>query len=132
MTPLSRRGMLAGAAALAGTGAALSSGTTAAAADADAREAGDRGHGKAVVFRDVRPLGARKAVDLTVVDGRISDRPAPKGAKVVEGGGRVALPSLVDAHIHPDKTTWGGSWVTRKPASGIADYVAQDVELFKS
>ncbi|WP_055565290.1 amidohydrolase [Streptomyces atriruber] len=132
MTPLSRRGMLAGAAALAGTGAALSAGTTAAAADADAREAGDRGRGKAVVFRDVRPLGARKAVDLTVVDGRISDRPAPKGAEVVEGGGRVALPSLVDAHIHPDKTTWGGSWVTRKPASGIADYVAQDVELFKS
>ena len=56
----------------------------------------------------------------------------PRGAKVVDGGGRIALPSLVDAHIHPDKTTWGGPWVSRQPASGIADYVAQDVELFHS
>ncbi|MEU5897533.1 amidohydrolase [Streptomyces venezuelae] len=125
MTPLSRRGVIAGAAALAGTAAALSSGPATAAER-------HHGRGRAVVFRDVRPLGARTPVDLTVVDGRISDRPAPKGAEVVEGGGRLALPGLVDAHIHPDKTTWGGSWVTRKPASGIADYCAQDVELFKS
>ncbi|NEB77796.1 amidohydrolase family protein, partial [Streptomyces sp. SID14478] len=87
---------------------------------------------KAVVFRDVRPFGARDAVDLTVVDGLISDGPAPRGAEVVEGGGRLALPALVDAHIHPDKTSWGGAWVSRKPASGIADYCAQDVELFRS
>jgi cytosine/adenosine deaminase-related metal-dependent hydrolase len=85
-----------------------------------------------VVFRDVRPFGVRTPVDLTVVDGRISDRPAPPGAEVVDGDGRIALPSLVDAHIHPDKTTWGGSWVSRKPANGLADYVAQDVELFRS
>ncbi|MEV5981182.1 amidohydrolase [Streptomyces sp. NPDC052114] len=136
MTPLSRRGVLAGAAALAGTGATLPSGATA--AYADTRDRDDRGgHGaghrpRAVVFRDVRPLGAQRPVDLTVVDGRISDKPAPKGAEVVEGGGRIALPSLVDAHIHPDKTTWGGDWISRRPANGIADYVAQDVELFKS
>lgn len=127
MTPLSRRGILAGAAALAGTGAALSAATPAAAAP---HGAGHRP--KAVVFRNVRPFGAKTPVDLTVVDGRITEGRAPKGAKVIDGGGRVALPSLVDAHIHPDKTTWGGDWVTRKPASGIADYCAQDVELFKS
>ncbi|QEU90580.1 amidohydrolase family protein [Streptomyces kanamyceticus] len=128
MTPLSRRGMLAGAAALAGTGAAASSASPAAAASG----ARDDRRRKAVVFRDVRPLGARKAVDLTVVDGRITGGRAPHGAEVVDCDGRIALPSLVDAHIHPDKTTWGGDWVTRKPASGIADYCAQDVELFKS
>ncbi|MFJ2768794.1 amidohydrolase family protein [Streptomyces sp. NPDC087300] len=128
MTPLSRRGMLAGAAALAGTGAALSSAPPAAAASG----ARDGRHRKAVVFRDVRPFGAREAVDLTVVDGRIAEGRAPHGAEVIDCDGRVALPSLVDAHIHPDKTSWGGSWVTRKPASGIADYCAQDVELFKS
>ncbi|MGW6059738.1 amidohydrolase family protein [Streptomyces sp. NPDC055189] len=128
MTPLSRRGILAGAAAIAGTGAALSAATPAAAAS----RGGDGKHPKAVVFRNVRPFGAKTPVDLTVVDGRITDGPAPKGAKVIDGGGRVALPSLVDAHIHPDKTTWGSSWVTRKPASGIADYCEQDVEIFKS
>lgn len=87
---------------------------------------------KAVVFRNVRPFGAAKPTDLVVVDGLVADGPAPRGAEVVDGGGRIALPSLVDAHIHPDKTTWGGAWVSRRPASGLADYVAQDVELFRS
>ncbi|MBT2445466.1 amidohydrolase family protein, partial [Streptomyces sp. ISL-36] len=94
--------------------------------------AAERRENRAVVFRDVRPFGAAKATDLVVVNGRVADGPAPRGAKVVDAGGRIALPSLVDAHIHPDKTTWGGSWVSRRPASGIADYVAQDVELFRS
>lgn len=127
MTPApsspSRRTVLATAAA---AGTLLSAGTSPAAADAHKRPR------KAVVFRNVRPFGARRPVDLTVVDGRISDRPAPRGAEVIDGGGRIALPSLVDAHIHPDKTSWGGSWVSRKPAESIADYVAQDVELFNS
>ncbi|MFG2924803.1 amidohydrolase [Streptomyces sp. NPDC048305] len=131
----SRRRMLAGAAALAGTTATASAaaGTPAAAtpAAAAAPGAGRPGNGTAV-FRNVVLPGASGPTDLVVVDGRVSHRPAPRGAQVVDGGGRLALPSLVDAHIHPDKTTWGGSWVSRKPASGIADYVAQDVELFKS
>ncbi|MFD3660024.1 amidohydrolase family protein [Streptomyces sp. NPDC058659] len=134
---LSRRTMLAGAAALAGTTAAMATTTTSAHAAApshsEAAVSGAAGRrAKAVVFRDVRPFGAAKATDLVVVDGRVTNGPAPRGAKVVEGGGRIALPSLVDAHIHPDKTTWGGSWVSRRPASGIADYVAQDVELFRA
>ncbi|MEU4080623.1 cytosine deaminase [Streptomyces venezuelae] len=138
---LSRRTMLAGAAALAGASAAAAAtaapaqAATAPAAASVSAEAAHGGSGRrhrAVVFRDVRVLGAAKATDLVVVDGRVSDGPAPRGAKVVDGGGRIALPSLVDAHIHPDKTTWEGSWVSRRPASGIADYVAQDVELFRS
>ncbi|MEU0136276.1 amidohydrolase [Streptomyces sp. NPDC006296] len=139
----SRRTVLAGAAALAGTTATATAAvaapaprteavpTAAPASAADASGSG-RPHAGAVVFRDVRLLGAEEATDLVVVDGRVVHGPAPRGAKVVEGGGRIALPSLVDAHIHPDKTTWGGSWVSRRPASGIADYVAQDVDLFHS
>ncbi|GAA3507352.1 amidohydrolase family protein [Streptomyces showdoensis] len=137
---LSRRTMLAGAAALAGTTATVAAtappatavpGASAPASTAPAPGA-SRHRDKTVVFRNVRPFGAAKPTDLVVVDGRVSAGPAPRGAKVVDGGGRIALPSLVDAHIHPDKTTWGGSWVSRRPASGIADYVAQDVELFRS
>ncbi|MFI1655817.1 amidohydrolase family protein [Streptomyces sp. NPDC020472] len=135
---LSRRTVLAGAAALAGatataaatTGTAQAAAAPAATGAATSPRAGRRD--RTVVFRDVRPFGAAKPTDLVVVDGRISDGPAPHGAKVVDGGGRIALPSLVDAHIHPDKTTWGGSWVSRRPASAIADYVAQDVELFRA
>ncbi|MCX5394820.1 amidohydrolase family protein [Streptomyces sp. NBC_00094] len=149
---LSRRTMLAGAAALAGTTAAIATPaqaqaltpaaqaaahtqatahTQAAVSAPGASAAGGR-RDRAVVFRNVRPFGAARPTDLVVVDGRVADGPAPRGAKVVEGGGRIALPSLVDAHIHPDKTTWGGPWVSRRPANGIADYVAQDVELFRA
>ncbi|MER5501515.1 MULTISPECIES: amidohydrolase family protein [unclassified Streptomyces] len=125
-SPMSRRGVLAGAASLAGAGVAMSAGVSPAAADS-------RGaHRDAVVFRDVRPLGAAKPVDLTVVDGRITSDRAPRGAKVIDGGGRIALPSLVDAHIHPDKTTWGGAWVSRKPADTIEELAQQDAELFRS
>ncbi|MER5309367.1 amidohydrolase family protein [Streptomyces sp. NPDC002773] len=145
---VSRRSMLAGAAALAGATAtaaasavpaqavaasAATSASASATASAGVAASADSGRrARAVVFRDVRLFGAARATDLVVVDGRVSDGPAPRGAKVVDGGGRIALPSLVDAHIHPDKTTWDGSWVSRRPASGIADYVAQDVELFRS
>ncbi|MEU6019205.1 amidohydrolase [Streptomyces sp. NPDC047515] len=123
---MTRRGVLAGAASLADTGVALSATTPSAQADPRSRP------GNAVIFRDVRPMGAAKPVDLTVVDGRITGERAPRGARVIEGGGRIALPSLVDAHIHPDKTTWGGSWVSREPANSIADFAAQDVALFRS
>ncbi|MFF2731009.1 amidohydrolase [Streptomyces sp. NPDC058008] len=134
----SRRTVLAGAAALAGTTSTTASAVAApvplaeAVPAAAAAPAAARSDGRTVVFRDVRLLGAPEATDLVVVDGLVSHGPAPHGAKTVDGGGRIALPSLVDAHIHPDKTTWGGSWVSRRPASGIADYVAQDVDLFHS
>ncbi|MFI6938031.1 amidohydrolase [Streptomyces sp. NPDC050418] len=130
---VSRRNVLAGAAALAGAATVAGGALPAQAAERSGKGDGHGSHdGKAVVFRNVRPFGTGKSVDLVVVDGKISAGPAPRGAKVVEGRGRAVLPSLVDAHIHPDKTTWGGKWVTRKPAGGIADYVAQDVELFKA
>lgn len=86
----------------------------------------------ATVFRNVRPYGAEKPEDLTVVDGVFTDSPAPSGARVVDGEGRIALPTLVDAHIHPDKTAWGEPWVTRNPASSIAGYTAEDVKLHHS
>ncbi|MFJ5036404.1 amidohydrolase family protein [Streptomyces parvulus] len=123
--PLSRRNVLAGAASLGG--AAAFAATTAHASSGPA----SRGRG-AAVFRDVRVPGRSGTVDLTVRDGRVSDGPAPRGAEVVDGGGRLVLPALVDAHIHPDKTSWGGAWVSREPASGIAEYCEQDVELYHS
>ncbi|MFE7357051.1 amidohydrolase family protein [Streptomyces sp. NPDC057543] len=125
-SPLSRRSVLAGAASLAGTGVAVSAGAQSARADSRSLPR------DAVVFRDVRPLGATNPVDLTVVDGRITRDRAPRGAKVIDGGGRIALPALVDAHVHPDKTTWGGSWVSRRPADTIAEFAARDAELFRS
>ncbi|MFD0369585.1 amidohydrolase [Streptomyces sp. NPDC127114] len=86
----------------------------------------------ATVFRNVRPFGGA-AVDLVSVDGVLADA-VPEGAVVetVDGAGLMALPTLVDAHIHPDKTAWGESWHSRRAARGIAEYVAGDVELARA
>ncbi|NYJ07020.1 amidohydrolase [Petropleomorpha daqingensis] len=81
------------------------------------------------VFRDLRPMGG-PAVDLVVRDGVVAAGPAADGADVVDCRGLLALPSLVDAHIHPDKTSWGERWFSRRPVTtGIAGYAEQDVEL---
>ncbi|MFE6856560.1 cytosine deaminase, partial [Streptomyces sp. NPDC057674] len=86
----------------------------------------------ATLFHDVRPFGG-PAGDLIAVDGVLVPE-VPAGAVVerVDGGGRLALPTLVDAHIHPDKTSWGEPWRSRRPADGIAAYVAGDVELARA
>ncbi|WP_372498607.1 amidohydrolase [Yinghuangia soli] len=89
----------------------------------------------ATVYRDVRPMGA-EATDLLVVDGVFTDR-VPRSAaaevlQVVDGGGRIALPTLVDAHIHADKTAFGEPWYSRHPAAGLAEFVQGDVELYQA
>lgn len=85
----------------------------------------------ATVFHHVRP-DAGRTTDLVAVDGVLVDR-VPPGAAVhhVNGDGRLALPTLVDTHVHPDKTAWGEPWQSRTPASGIEEYCRADVELYK-
>lgn len=78
-SPPSRRGVLAGAASLAGAGVAMSAGVSSAVAES--RGESRREPRDAVVFRDVRPMGAAKPVDLTVVDGRITRDRAPRGPR---------------------------------------------------
>ena len=85
---------------------------------------------RTTIFRNVRPMGGDHA-DLVVVDGRVAAEPAGS-AEVVDCGGRIALPTLVDAHIHPDKTTWGEPWYSRRAARGIADLGEQDAEVFRN
>lgn len=86
----------------------------------------------ATVFRDIRPFGSATPAELIAVDGVVVAQ-VPEGARVevVEGRGRIALPTLVDAHIHPDKTAWGEPWYSRRPAGGLPEYVRGDVELYE-
>ncbi|MCV3239937.1 amidohydrolase family protein [Mesorhizobium sp. ZC-5] len=65
-----------------------------------------------LLLRDVRPYGGA-ASDLLIRDGRIAgighfDPDA--GMPVENGGGAIAIPGLIDAHTHLDKTTWGMPW----------------------
>ncbi|RWZ77536.1 cytosine deaminase [Streptomyces albidoflavus] len=120
-TGLTRRGVLVGTAAFAGAAATATASTAEAAPGRPAR---------ATVFQNVRPYGAKRPADLVAVDGLLTSGPAPHGAEVVDCGGRIALPTLVDAHIHPDKTAWGEPWVSRNPAGSIAEYTEEDVKLY--
>ncbi|MER5323206.1 amidohydrolase family protein [Streptosporangium roseum] len=75
-----------------------------------------------ILFTDVRPH------DVLIEDGRIVplERRA-EGCEVVEAGGLLALPAPVDAHVHPDKTTWGQPWLSRTPAQTLRDLIEGDV-----
>lgn len=72
-----------------------------------------------VLYTNLRPH------DLLVEDGRIVQGGAPD--EVVDCGGLLALPAPVDAHIHPDKTTWGQSWLSRPPAASLRELIDGDV-----
>ena len=75
-----------------------------------------------LLLTGVRPLGG-PARDLLVADGkitRVGERlEAPEGATVVDGRGQLAVPGLVDAHAHLDKTLWGLPWRPHSAGDGL-------------
>ena len=65
-----------------------------------------------LLIRNIRPMGGA-AADLLIRDGRIAAIGAglsATGVAVEDGQGAIAIPTLVDAHTHLDKTTWGMGW----------------------
>jgi imidazolonepropionase-like amidohydrolase len=70
-------------------------------------------------------IGGGEAVDLLVRGGVIDaigeTLVAPPNATVIDLGGRLVLPGLVDAHCHLDKTLYGGPWVPQVVAGRLAD-----------
>lgn len=65
-----------------------------------------------LLIRNIRPMGGAPA-DLLVRGGLIAEI-APSieapGVPVEDGAGHLAVPGLIDAHTHLDKTTWGMDW----------------------
>jgi cytosine/creatinine deaminase len=65
-----------------------------------------------LLLRNVRPHGGTNC-DLLIRDGRIAGigrYEAEPGMAVEDGNGAIAVPGLIDAHTHLDKTTWGMPW----------------------
>ncbi|MEV0890011.1 amidohydrolase family protein [Promicromonospora sp. NPDC050262] len=106
------------------------------------------------VLRDVRPWGGERS-DLHIADGVITavlpHDPAAGGAArdtgggapggtvegapggtvegapgVVDGGGLLALPGLVNAHAHVDKSWWGKPWVSYGGEPGTQGRIAHE------
>src|SRR3989440_11087783 len=51
---------------------------------------------------------------------------APAGAEVIDLGGRLVLPGLVEAHCHLDKTLFGGPWRPHSAGPALADRIADE------
>jgi cytosine/adenosine deaminase-related metal-dependent hydrolase len=87
------------------------------------------------LVRDVRPLG-QDAVDIVIRDGLIAAigpgaaSTVPAGeAEVIEGGGRLLLPGLVDAHTHMDKTLMGVGWHRHETGPTLRDLIDNERRL---
>ncbi|MBL4916969.1 amidohydrolase family protein [Szabonella alba] len=78
-----------------------------------------------LLLRDVRPMGAAPA-DILIRGGRIAEigpgLDAP-GVTVEEGAGAIAVPGLVEAHTHLDKTVMGMGWYENAVGTALRDMI---------
>ncbi len=73
---------------------------------------------------DVRPMGG-PATSILIQGGRIAafGAPVPDGMTTLDGGGRLAIPGLVEAHTHLDKTLWGMDWYVNDVGPRLIDKI---------
>jgi cytosine/adenosine deaminase-related metal-dependent hydrolase len=80
----------------------------------------------ATILRDIR-LADGTAAAIVIVGGRIAAiGPAPDAAPgdaVIDGGGALALPGLVEAHAHLDKTLLGMGWYRNEVGPRLIDKI---------
>lgn len=78
-----------------------------------------------LLIRNLRPMGG-ETTDLRIRGGRIAAFGAglpADGAPVEDGRGAIAIPALVDAHTHLDKTTWGMPWYRGRKGGTLQDLI---------
>lgn len=85
------------------------------------------------VIRNVRPLGG-EAVDLLICDGFINALlpVGTAGAQVpclLEGGGQILLPALVESHVHLDKSLWALPWRPNSAGPTRNDRIRNEQQL---
>jgi cytosine/adenosine deaminase-related metal-dependent hydrolase len=84
-----------------------------------------------LLIRDVRPMGGA-ATDLLILDGKIAEGPVPPGVTVLQGEGRIALPGLVEAHTHLDKTLLGHPWYRNEVGPRLIDKIDNERDVRKA
>ena len=78
-----------------------------------------------LLLRNVRPM-AGEACDILIRNGKISGFgtfDAEPGMPVEDGKGAIAVPGLIDAHTHLDKTTWGMPWHVNNRAAILRERI---------
>jgi cytosine deaminase len=74
--------------------------------------------------------------DISLAGGRIAailaaGSPAPAGARIIAGAGRLAVPALVEAHAHFDKTLWGQPWRPNSAGPTLRDYIDNERRILR-
>lgn len=78
-----------------------------------------------LLVQNVRPLGGDVA-DILILAGHIVRGPAPTGVPILDGGGRIALPGLVEAHTHLDKSLLGLPWYRNEVGPRLIDRIENE------
>lgn len=87
-----------------------------------------------LLVRNVRPLGADPA-DILIRDGTIAaigPDLAADGVPVLDGEGRLALPGLVEAHTHLDKSLLGLPWYRNEVGPRLIDKIDNERAVRKT
>ncbi len=79
-----------------------------------------------LLLKNIRPM-AGDATDMLLANGRIAaigpGLQAPSGAAVEDGGGAIAVPGLVEAHTHLDKSLIGLPWYKNEVGPRLIDKI---------
>jgi cytosine/adenosine deaminase-related metal-dependent hydrolase len=84
-----------------------------------------------LLLSNIRPWGAAQT-DLLIRDGRIARVAlgiAAQGVANEDGGGAIALPGLVEAHTHLDKSLWGMGWRPHQAGPRLIDKIETERRL---
>lgn len=83
-----------------------------------------------LVLKNVRPFGG-EAVDILIRDGRIAGmgKVEATGMPVEDGGNAIAVPGLVEAHAHLDKSLWGMGWHVHQAGPLLEDKISTERRL---
>jgi cytosine deaminase len=89
---------------------------------------------KNLIIKNVHPLGA-DLVDIMIRKGRIvsigPDLKADEGMTSEDGRGAIALPGLVEAHTHLDKSLLGMGWRPHQAGPSLMDKIDNERRLKK-
>ncbi len=81
-----------------------------------------------ILIHNARPFGGAP-VDLVIRDGRFGVPGANRPTLEIDAGGQIALPGLVEAHTHLDKTLVGMDWFENRVGPTRNDRILADLQI---
>lgn len=87
-----------------------------------------------LLIQNVRPYG-RDSADILIKDGRIvsiENALAADGVPILDGAGQLALPGLVEAHTHLDKSLLGLPWYRNEVGGRLIDKIENERAVRKA